>query len=229
MNRRSYLRTLGVACAAGSAGCLQTVMGGNETQTVLDPPQDRQFDSSDLPYPAHGQELPEFELPDPLSGKKITPVELDETLLVTGFFATCPVECIRLIGQLAGVQHGTVDAGIAEQVRFLAITFDPERDDADALRAYAEKMNVDMEAGNWHFLRPADADEAKEVVHERLGIQFDRIGAGESGRLPGYDFRHISLTFLVNPTGVVERTYLTDSPDHERVLSDVKTVTSADF
>jgi protein SCO1/2 len=228
MNRRTYLRGLGVAGAVGSAGCLQSVLGGSENPTVLAPPEDQQFDSSDIPYPAYGQQLPRFELPDPLSGREIDTAELDETLVVTGFFATCPVECIRLIGQLAGVQHGTVDAGLADAVRFLAVTFDPERDDAEALRAYAEKMNVDLSAGNWHFLRPADAAEARDVVDERLGITFDRIGAGESGRLPGYDFRHLSLTFLVNPAGVVERAYRTDTPDHERVLSDVKRVATAD-
>jgi protein SCO1/2 len=88
-------------------------------------------------------------------------------------------------------------------------------------------MNVDMDAGNWRFIRPVSEERAKTVVDEKLGITFDRIGAGESERLPGYDFRHLSLTFLRNPDGVVERAYRTDSPDHERVLSDVETVVDA--
>ena len=228
MERRTYLAA-GLGVAAASAGCLTTVLGDSTTagETVLDPPRDRQFDSSDLPYPAHGEALPAFSLPDPLADGVVDSTAIDGTLVVTGFFASCPVECVRLVGQLAGVQHGTLERGIGDEVTFLAITFDPERDDAELLREYARKMNIDMQAGNWRFLRPESAARAETVVDEKLGITFERVGAGESRRLPGYDFRHLSLTFLRNPDGVVERAYRTDRPDHERVLSDVETVVEA--
>jgi protein SCO1/2 len=229
MNRRSYLGTLGTAGLAATAGCLGGVFGEEDDPTVLDAPEDQQYDSSKLPYPAWGQELPRIQLPDPLTGEQIDTAEIENTLVVTGFFATCPAECIRLIGQLAGVQHGTIQADLADEVTFLAITFDPQRDDAQTLEEYAKKMNIDMEAGNWHFLRPADPDEAKQVVNDKLGINFDRIGADKADRLPGYDFRHLSLTFLANPRKVVERSYRTDTPDHERVLSDVKRVATSDL
>lgn len=229
MHRRAYLSAIAAGGVASTAGCLRTVLGTTETAsgTVLDPPEDRQFDSEDIPYPAHGQEFPDFSLPDPLAGETVDTAEIEKTMIVTGFFASCPVECIRLIGQLVGVQQGTIQKDIADEVTFLAITFDPQRDDADALRAYAEKMNVDLEVGNWRFLRPESPERAKEVVADKLGITFDRIGAGESQRLPEYDFRHLSLTFLRNPGGIVERAYRTDNPDHERVLSDVERVVDA--
>lgn len=226
MDRRTYLAT-GLGAAAASAGCLTSVFGSDGGEPVLDPPQDRQFDSEDLPYPAWGQELPEFSVPDPLAGETVSSADIDGTLVVTGFFASCPVECIRLIGQLAGVQHGTVEKDMADDVTFLAITFDPERDDAERLREYGKQMNVDMDAGNWRFLRPETPERAKTVVQEKLGITFDRVGAGQSERVPGYDFRHLTLTFLVNPDGIVERAYRTDNPDHERVLSDAETVVAA--
>jgi len=227
MQRRTYL-TASLGVAAASAGCLGSVLGGGGgNETVLEPQADQQHDSSALPYPAHGEPLPEFEVPDPLAGETVASDDLDGTLVVTAFFASCPVECVRLIGQLAGVQQGTVDRGIDDEVTFLAITFDPERDDADALREYGRRMNVDLEAGNWRFLRPESVARADAVVNGKLGVNFDRIGAGESERLPGYDFRHLSLTFLRNPSGTVERAYRTDRPDHERVLSDVETVVEA--
>ena len=228
MDRRTYL-TAAVGSAVATAGCLTSVLGDSNEQgeTVLDPPEDQQFDSEDIPYPAYGQEFPKISVPDPLAGETVDTDSLDETLVVTAFFASCPVECVRLIGQLAGVQHGTVDAGITDDVTFLAITFDPARDDAERLREYGQQMNVDMDAGNWRFLRPNGTERAKAVVDEKLGVTFDRIGAGESERLPGYDFRHLSLTFLRNPSGIVERAYRTDRPDHERVLSDVEAVVEA--
>ena len=227
MDRRSYLRSVALGSIATTAGCLRSALGnGPENPTVLDPPEDRRYTSEELPYPAHGQELPSFALPDPLAGEVVDTTDIEDTMLVTGFFAFCPVECVQLIGQLAGVQEGTIQKGIDDDVTFLAITFDPQRDDAEALRDYGERM-VNLDAGNWRFLRPESPERAKEVVGEELGITFERVGADKSSRIEGYDFRHLSLTFLCNPSGVVERAYRTERPDHERVLDDVETVVEA--
>jgi len=220
MRRRQLLEGVTALGTTAVAGCL----AGSGPSVVLDPPADRQFDSEELPYPAYGQALPQFSLPDPLSGETVSTGELDETLVVTAFFATCPAECVQLIGQLAGVQHGTVEAGIDDAVRFLAITFDPRRDDAAAIREYAARMRVDLDAGNWTFLRPPDAEAAERIVDERLGITYERVGGGASARVEGYDFNHLSLTFLVNSGGYVERAYRTSQPDAEQVLSDARTV-----
>jgi len=229
MNRRRYLRSVSFGAGVATAGCLQSMVSGDSTdaEPILDPPNDQQYDSEDIPYPAYGQRFPNFVLPDPLRGRSVDTADIDETLLVTGFFATCPAECISLISRLTNVQAGVVDRDITDRTRFLAITFDPERDDAESLREYGERMNVDFEAGNWHFLRPQSTDRAEAVVDEKLGITFDRVGAGESDRLTEYDFIHLSVTFLRNPDGIVERAYRTDSPDPERVLSDVSAVVDA--
>ena len=224
MRRRQLLQGVTAAGATAVAGCAGGFRNESASTAVLDPPADRQFDSEELPYPAHGQSLPAFSLPNPLSGETIATEQLDETLVVTGFFATCPAECVQLVGQLVGVQHGTIERDIDDEVRFLAITFDPERDDARALREYAARMDVNLDAGNWAFLRPKDPETAERVVDEQLGISFERVGAEESARVEGYDFNHLSLTFLVNPDGIVERAYRTDQPDAEQVLGDVQTV-----
>lgn len=216
MRRRQLLKGVTAVGTASVAGCL------SESTVVLDPPSDQQFDSEDLPYPAHGQAFPQFSLPNPLSDETIATEQLDETLLVTGFFATCPAECVQLIGQLVGVQHGTVEEGLADSVRFLAITFDPERDDAAALQEYADRMGIDRGAGNWEFLRPPDPAAAERIVDEQLGITYERVS--QSGRIEGYDFNHLSLTFLVNPEGYVERAYRTTQPDAEQVLTDTRRV-----
>jgi protein SCO1/2 len=227
MQRRTYLATsLGVATV--TAGCLTSALGTNDGgETVLGPQADQQYDSGTLPYPTHGQTLPVFTVPDPLADEVVTSADVDGTLVVTAFFASCPAECVQLIGQLAGVQHGTIERGIDDRVTFLAVTFDPGRDDADALREYGRRMNVDMSAGNWRFLRPESADRAEAVVEGKLGVTFDRIDAEASERVAGYDFRHLSLTSLRNPAGIVERAYRTERPDHGRVLSDIETVVEA--
>ena len=224
MQRRTYLAaSLGAATA--SAGCLTSALGeSGGGETVLDPQADQQYDSGTLSYPTYGDELPTFTVPDPLADEAVTSDDVDGTVVVTAFFASCPAECVQLIGQLAGVQHGTIEQGIDDRVTFLAITFDPARDDAEALREYGQRMQIDMSAGNWRFLRPASADRATAVVEETLGVTFDRIDAEKSERVAGYDFRHRSLTFLRNPAGVVERAYRTERPDHKRVLADIERV-----
>ena len=224
MRRRQLLQGVTATVATAVTGCVGRVRDSSGSNVVLDPPADRQFDSEELPYPAHGQSLPEFSLPNPLSGETIATDSIDETLIVTGFFATCPAECVQLISQLVGVQQGTIDREIDDSVRFLAITFDPERDDARALREYARKMDIDLAVGNWEFLRPEDPETAKRIVGEQLGISFERVGGEKSERVEGYDFTHLSLTFLVNPEGYVERAYRTTQPDAKQVLSDAQTV-----
>jgi len=224
MQRRSYLAA-GLGAAVGSAVCLTAALGGSGgDETVLDPHADHQYGGGNLPYPTYGEALPAVTVSDPLAGEPVASDDIDGTLVVTAFFASCPAECVTLIGQLAGVQHGTIEHGIDDKVTFLAITFDPRRDDARALREYGERMQVDMSAGNWRFLRPESAERAEAVVDEKLGVTFERIDGTESDRIAGYDFRHLSLTFLRNPAGVVERAYRTERPDHKRVLADIERV-----
>lgn len=227
MNRRTYLQSVAVGGTIASAGCLGVVGDSTPGETVLEAPRNRQYDSEDLPYPAHGQVLPTFSLPDPLADETVDTSDIEKTLVVTGFFAACPVECVRLIGQLAGVQQAANERGLTEDVTFLAITFDPERDDPERLQEFGQQMGVDLSAGNWHFLRPPTAERAEAVVDEKLGISYDRIAAEESQRLDQYDFVHLTLTFLANPAGYVERVYRTDMPDHEQVLGDVERVVEA--
>jgi protein SCO1/2 len=96
-----------------------------------------------------------------------------------------------------------VNEGYADQVDFYPVTFDPARDDAETLRAYADRMNVDMDAGNWHFLRPETEARAKAVVQEQFGVFFEK-DPQEDGP---YMFTHLGLILLVNADGYVERAY----------------------
>ena len=172
-------------------------------------------DSEDLAYPAYGQPFPEFSLPNPLTDETVGSISESRVTVTTAIYATCPDECIVTGNQLAGVQSALAERGLSDAVRFLVITFDPERDTAEVLRDYGERMGVDLDAGNWEFLRPEGPDEAKRVVTDRLGIAFQREGG---------EFIHPSVTFLVNPDGYTERAYQGERPAVDRVTDDVETV-----
>lgn len=222
MQRRSYLLTLGATGVTATAGCLTGILDSKPKNTVLSEPDEQLADSGDLEYPAHGQEFPALELPDATSETVIDTGELDSVAVVTTFFASCPAECGILLNNLAVVQNETIERGLEDDVLFLPITFDPERDDAEFLRENSERVGADLSAGNWHNLRPEDADEAETIVSDRLGVGFEQIG--DSDRTAGYDFVHIVVTWLVNPDGVVERAYRGELLDIDEIVGDVETV-----
>ncbi|ELZ54034.1 MULTISPECIES: SCO family protein [Halorubrum] len=235
MKRRTLLAGVGTAAAGSVAGCTSRLFGDGPDGVALDPQEDQIADSEDLAYPAYGQPLPSFELPAPLAdgasdgdalaGGTFDSDELDRTALVTGVFTFCPAECSILLRQWVTVQRRVADAGLTDDVYFLPITFDPERDDAAALRDNAESIGADLDAGNWIYLRPETPERASAVVEDKLGIGFERTT--DSDRLPGYDFTHIVVTTLVNPDGVVERAYRGERLDPDRVAADVERVVAA--
>ncbi len=224
MKRRALLGGA-AAVTAGTAGCLTRLFDEAPDGVVLGPQEDQIAESENLSYPAYGQSMPAFSVPDPITGVTVDTADLDRTAVYTTFFAACPAECGILMSRLAGIQGLVAERGVTDETVFLPITFDPERDDADALRENANSYGVDLDAGNWHYLRPATPEEAKRVVEDKLGLGFER--ETESDRLPGYDFAHIVVTLLVNPDGVVERAYRGENLDHNRVVDDIETVVEA--
>jgi len=225
MQRRALLGGVGAMATGAVAGCTSRLLEDGPEGVVLGPQEDQIADSEALAYPAYGQTLPAFELPDPLTGTTIDSTELDRAALVTGIFTFCPAECGVLLRRFVDVQRRVTEAGITDDVAFLPITFDPERDDETALRDNAETLGVDLDANNWHYLRPETPEAAQAVVDERLGIGFERTT--ESERLEGYDFNHVVVTVLANPDGVVERAYRGENIDRDRVAGDLEAVVEA--
>lgn len=221
MNRRSLLASGVAVGAAAVAGCLTGAMSDDvPDEMVLGSPDDGPGAVGDVSFPTYGEPFPTFELADPLAETTVDVDAIeDECVVATAFYATCPAECIPLIDSLVAVQGMVGERGLADRTRFLAITFDPERDDAEALRDHADMMHVNLEAGNWHYLRPETAAEAETIVADELGIPFDREETAS-----GYEFAHVTVTFLVNPAGYVERSYQGDNPPQGQLADDVERI-----
>lgn len=220
MQRRDYLRGTATLGAAGLAGCLD--VGDSNSDVTLSEP-DRPFESADVPYPAWGQQIPSVTLPAPLADRRVSLGSVETPSLVTFFYSHCKTVCPVLVSTLRDVQTHAVENGYGDQVAFFPVTFDPARDDADRLGEYAEQMHVDVDAGNWHFLRPRSPERARAVVDESFGVAFQRQSSDSSG----YMFAHTALTLLVNGDGYVERAYQTKSPDDGRIVDDLRAVRNA--
>ena len=219
MDRRTYLRTLGVAGAGATAGCLG---GGNPNTTLGEPDRPEGVTSEALSYPAWGEQIPDATLPDPLTGESVDLRGIDQPALVSFFYSNCMSVCPRLVSALREAQIHSVRNDYADEVGFYPITFDPQRDTESTLRDYADRMHVDLSAGNWHFLRPAGRNRAKAVLEDEFGFAFQRTeGDGD-----GYMFTHIGLVLLVNADGYVERAYRNQEGQASTYIDDLEQVRS---
>ena len=221
MERRSYLQGVATAGVVGASGCLGL---GSSNKNVTLPEPDRQFESSDVPYPAWGEQIPDVNVPAPLDDRDVELRTVDRPHLLTFFYSYCQTVCPVLIATMRNVQTHAINNEYSDAVRFFPVTFDPERDTTERLGAYAEKMNVDADHETWHFLRPASRSRAKEVVSNEFGVAFERTHPEDMDR---YMFAHQDLTLLVNGDGYVERTYRTDTSSAETIIDDLGTVRNA--
>ena len=90
--------------------------------------------------------LKDFTLTDQ-SGRQLTSKDLRGKVYVTNFFfSTCPGTCLQQNQKIQEIARQYGPKG----VRFLSITCDPEIDDPDRLRQYAQKLDADRE--HWSFL-----------------------------------------------------------------------------
>jgi protein SCO1/2 len=207
MNRRRYLETLTATGALATAGCLDALpVGGGDSQTVLSEPE---IDLSEAVHPSYGDEIPSITLPDPILGEQVSTEELagERAQLLTFFYTNCPDGmCPALILRLRRAQELAASEGYTDDAAFLPITFDPERDTEEVLREYANDRSIDLDAGNWHFLRPESYEAGQEVIGENFGLQIEKREAEDYDNLE-YLFPHYNLILLVNKQGIVERAY----------------------
>ncbi|WP_280537219.1 SCO family protein [Halopenitus sp. POP-27] len=227
MHRRHYLRSLSAAGVVGTAGCLGSVPGFGNDDTVLGPPDQ---DLGESAHPTYGDELPAVTLPDPIADEDVSTeaLEGERAVLMTFFYTNCPDGvCPALIQRLRRAQAVAAQEGYGDESAFLPITFDPERDTADVLREYATQQGVDLEAGNWHFLRPETYEAGQTLIDEEFGLVIEKAPADDYEGLE-YQFPHYGLILLANKRGFVERAYPNGpSVDIETVVNDFKRVVTA--
>lgn len=231
LNRRDYVRSLaagaGVGAAVGTAGCMGVLGDSGAEGTVLGPPE---RDLSETAHPSYGDEMPAFTAPDPLSGEavSVTDFEGERAVLWTSFYTNCPDGvCPALILRLRRAQEYAAEQGFGDEAAFLALTFDPERDTAEALREYADQRGVDSDAGNWHFLRPESYERGQELMTEHFGLVIEKTDADQYESLE-YQFPHYGLILLANERGIVERAYPRGpQTDVERLVDDFERVVTA--
>ncbi len=109
--------------------------------------------------------------------------------LVLMFFASCNFTCPILVNQLKQIESA-LPANLRTNVGFTLISFDAERDTAEALARYRKARQL---PANWTLLR-GSPDDVLEIA-ALLGVKFKRDERG--------DFSHSNLITLLNRNGEI--------------------------
>lgn len=111
-------------------------------------------------------------------------------VLVTLFYGSCPMACPLLIDTMRAVER-TVSPAQREQLRFLLISIDPDRDTVANLSALANSRKLDTR--RWSLAR-TDTTSVRKIAAV-LGIQYRR--------LPDGGYNHSSIVTLLTPDGEI--------------------------
>ncbi len=113
-------------------------------------------------------------------------------VMLTFIYTACTDVCPELEMNLAQVYQAIPKHYIGEDIVFLSISFDPERDDPETLTKYQDYFASDGET--WRMARITDENELNRLLDE-FGVIVIPDGYG--------NFQHNSAFYLVDPNGVL--------------------------
>jgi protein SCO1/2/putative membrane protein len=108
-------------------------------------------------------------------------------------FTRCAGPCALISSSMSSLQR---DLAGAKDVRLVSFTVDPEFDNSEVLRAYAERFGADPE--RWLFLT-GKRDELYGLIRNSFLLGVER--ALEPNPQPGYEVAHSTKLVLVDPRG----------------------------
>lgn len=129
-----------------------------------------------------------------------------KTTILQLFFTACPQVCPMVTAKVSALSEQLKGR---ENIQFLSISIDPERDDIQSIKQYAEKFKADTT--RWKFLT-GDPQIIKDLISKSLYL--------DSG--PEQNM-HSTRLVLVDSDSVVRGYYSSDDRESlERLLTDVK-------
>lgn len=121
---------------------------------------------------------PDFALQD-ASGKDYGLTELRRKVIVLHFiYVGCTDVCPLHAELIAQIQDMISSTPMRDQVQFISITTDPDRDTREVLRAYGEARG--LKPDNWAFLttKPGMPEDTTRKLAEQFGHKFTKTDDG---------------------------------------------------
>lgn len=144
--------------------------------------------------------------------------------VVNFFFTACPIVCPQLTGNLKMLQRAfrkdpQKAFRIGNEIQFLSISVDPERDSVPILRRYADRFDVDHD--RWWFLT-GDRKTIYNFARKELLVSMQ---PGDGG---AEDFIHSEKIVLIDQQGYIRGYYNgLDTSDISRCADDIALLTMA--
>jgi len=153
------------------------------------------------------------------SAEVLFPENIIGHITVMGFIYThCPDICPMTTHNMYLTEKKLNESGI-EDVKFIALSFDPDRDSPNVLKEFAEIRDLDF--NSWTLLTGE-----KSTVNELLkrfdvkAIKTDE-NIDEEGN-PEYSMMHTDRISLVDQTGKLRKNYKGSTLNIEEIINDIK-------
>lgn len=160
--------------------------------------------------------LPSVQLLD-LDNNKFMFSELKGKVVVLNFIYTnCPDIC-HLTSNKLNLFKNSLDKKVKENLYFVSISFDPDRDSPEILREHAKMMNLDLT--NWFFVTGNQLNIKK--VLEASGID-PLIKSGPDAS--SYTYSHRDRISLIDKHGQIRKHYKGTGFDETQLSNDIQTL-----
>jgi cytochrome oxidase Cu insertion factor (SCO1/SenC/PrrC family) len=161
---------LGLAIASLATGGAGLVLGSMYIERLREAPghaSEPDTEYQRLPADAKSKWMTGFTLVE-RSGKPVEWQDLQGKVTVTSFFfSACPATCLQQNQKVREIQQ----AFQGKDVVFVSITCDPDIDDPERLREYADKLKADK--SQWLFLT-GELAYIRRVAGELFGVPLDK-------------------------------------------------------
>jgi protein SCO1 len=142
-------------------------------------------------------------------------------ITVIGFIYThCPDICPLTTNNMYLTEKKLKEQGI-DDVKFVALSFDPERDTPSVLKEFADIRGISFE--NWMLLT------GKKSIVEDLCKRFDVKAIktdeefNENGK-PSYSMMHTDRISLIDANGVLRKNYKGSTLNFDEIIKDIKSL-----
>lgn len=132
-----------------------------------------------------------------------------------------PKACPYATGVLGDLHDSTAtDRTLAENLRLVSISFDPEHDTPQNLALYSENVRERKSGCEWHFLTARSREELEPIL-----VAYDQaVDVRSNPADPQGPLYHALRVFLIDREGRIRNIYSSATLDPRLVLADVKTL-----
>jgi protein SCO1/2 len=164
-------------------------------------------DLSGKSYELINQDSAKVEYPE-IATKKVT---------VIGYIYThCPDICPLTTNNMRLIQEELKEQGLNDQVQFITVSFDPERDTPSVLKDYARVRNLDL--ANWTLLTGEE-----KIVEEVLRQDGVIAAVSDSSKKTGsYYIAHTDRISLMDDKKKIRAHYKGSEASINKVIEDIK-------